>query len=89
MSHFLEILAHNNMAPNAQPHTDNSMYSDAMRTLSKHREQLLQTLNEEEKALFEKYRDAQEKVKRLATVNNWIHGYKLGLLITAEAFVTG
>ena len=33
--------------------------------------------------------DAQEEVNQLTVAHNWTDGYRLGLLLTAEAFVTG
>lgn len=55
--------------------------------LTRNEEYLLERLNEEEKILFEKYTDAQEELNRLTAVGNLIYGYKLGITMTAEAFV--
>ena len=44
-------------------------------------------LNEDEKTIFQKYIDAQEEINRLTAVGNLIYGYKLGLMMTAKAFV--
>jgi len=41
-----------------------------------------------EKEVFQKYIDAQGEVNELMAVRNMIYGYKLGLLMTAEAFLT-
>ena len=59
-----------------------------MRVLSGNEEKLLARLNEEEKVLFQEYVDAQGEVNQLTAVSNLIYGYKLGLIMTAEAFVT-
>ena len=88
MNSMLESFAYGNMSPNAQPFKDNANYGDAMRVFSSTQEKLLGRLNEEEKVIFEKYIDAQDEVKQLTAVYNWIGGYKLGLLVTAEVFVT-
>ena len=89
MTHIFEAFVYGNMAPIAQPCKDNPEYRDAMCTCSKNEEKLLEKLNDDEKAIFEKYIKAQGEVVQLTAVHNWAHGYKLGLLITAEAFVTG
>ena len=89
MNHMFEAFAYGNMAPNAQPDKGNPQYRDAMIACSKKEERLLETLNEDEKAIFHQYIDAHHKVNQLTALYNWVHGYKLGLLITAEAFVTG
>jgi len=88
MNHTLETFAYGNMAPNAQPFPENPEYRDAMRALSRTQEKLMEKLNDEEKVIFEKHIDAQDEVRQLTAVYNWIHGYKLGLLVTAEVFVT-
>lgn len=36
--------------------------------------------------IFEKYIDTQGEINRLTAVNNFIYGYRLGLIMTAEAF---
>ena len=37
--------------------------------------------------LFAKYVGAQSEIDRLAAVHSLVHGYKLGLIMTAEAFM--
>jgi hypothetical protein len=59
-----------------------------MRAVSTNEEKLLDKLNEDEKILFQKYVEAQGEVNQLTAVKNLIYGYKLGLIMTAEAFVT-
>ena len=66
----------------------NSQYGEAMRALSGNEEKLPAKLNEDEKILFQKYVDAQGEVNQLIAVGNLIYGFKLGLTMTAEAFVT-
>lgn len=58
-----------------------------MGLLTRNEQKILDRLGTEDKALFEKYVDAQGEVNRLTATNNFIYGYKLGLIMTAEAFV--
>jgi len=44
--------------------------------------------NDEDRIIFQKYVDAQSEINQLTAAKNLIYGYKLGLLMTAEAFVT-
>ena len=88
MNSLLEAFAYGNMSPNAQPWQQNPRYSDAIRTLSRNEEKLLEKLNEDEKVIFKTYIDAQDTVKQLTALHNWVDGYKLGLLLTATLFVT-
>ena len=50
-------------------------------------EKLLDRLGAEDRDLFEKYVDAQGEANQLTAVKNLIYGYRLGLTMTAEAFV--
>jgi hypothetical protein len=52
------------------------------------KEKLLERLNEDDKILFQKYVNAQGEDNQLTATSNLIYGFKLGLTMTAEAFVT-
>ncbi len=88
MRSILEEFAYGNISPEVQFFKRNSRYGEAMRALSSNEEKLLARLGEDEKILFQKYVDAQGEVNQLTAVGNLIYGYKLGLIMTAEAFVT-
>ena len=88
MRSILEEFAYGNISPEVRFFKRNSQYGEAMRVLSGNEEKLLARLNEEEKVLFQEYVDAQGEVNQLTAVSNLIYGYKLGLIMTAEAFVT-
>lgn len=87
MMSILEEFAYGNISPQDRFFKHDSEYAQAMRALCANEEKLLLGLNGEEKLLFEKYVDAQAEVNRLIAVGNLIYGYKLGLTMTAEAFV--
>ena len=89
MKSILEEFAYGNISPEARFFKRNSPYGEAMRAVSGNEEKLLARLNEEDKLLFQKYVDAQGEVNRLTAASNLIYGFKLGLLMTAEAFITG
>lgn len=88
MQSILEEFAYGNVSPEIRFFKRDSKYGEAMRALSGNEEQLLSKLNGEEKDLFQKFVDAQSEVNQLTAVENLIYGYKLGLLMTAEAFLT-
>lgn len=52
-------------------------------------EQLLAKLNEEEKELLEKYTDAMADKSHFYSVERFIDGYRLGVLMTMEVFAGG
>ena len=88
MYSILEEFAYGNVSPEARYFKHDSAYGQAIKAASNNEEKLLGKLAEEEKALFQKYVDAQGEVNQLTAVQNLVYGYKLGLLMTAEAFVT-
>lgn len=50
-------------------------------------QKLLDRLGADDKDLLKKYVDAQGKANQLTAVKNLVYGYKLGLIMTAEAFM--
>lgn len=88
MSSILEEFAYGNISPEVQFFKRNSQYDEAMCAIASNEEKLLARLNEDEKILFQKYVDAQGEVNQLTATSNLIYGFKLGLTMTAEAFVT-
>jgi hypothetical protein len=89
MQSILEEFFYGNITPANQTFKHNSEYERAVKALTNKGEKLLEKLNAEERTLFEKYLDTQGEVDILTAVQNFIHGYKLGVLMTSEAFVTG
>ncbi|MCL2674164.1 MAG: hypothetical protein FWE92_02405 [Defluviitaleaceae bacterium] len=89
MCSILEEFAYGNIPPKRQSFTPDSMYGQAVRSVSANEEKLLNKSGREEKITFQKYVDAQRDLNELTAVRNLACGYKLGLLMTAEAFITG
>ena len=88
MRSILEEFAYGNISPEVQYFKRNSEYGQAVRAAARNEEKLLGKLDEEEKELFLKYVDAQGEVNQQTAVKNLVYGYKLGMLMTAEAFFT-
>ena len=89
MRSILEEFFYGNISPEVQFVEKDSEYGEVMRAICRNEEKLLERLNEEEKALLEAYIDAQMEFNRLTAIRGQLYGYKLGVLMTAEAFVTG
>ena len=87
MTSILEEFAYGNLSPEVGDFQCSSKYGEALRLLSLNEKNLMGRLNDEEKLLFEKYVDAQGELDRLTAVGNFVYGYKMGLTMTAEAFV--
>lgn len=88
MSSILEAFACGNISPQTQFFKGDSQYAKTIRTLSCIEETLMERLNEDDKILIQSYIDAQSELNRITAVDNLMYGYKLGLMMTAEAFVT-
>jgi len=92
MRSILEEFAYGNVSLEAKICTGDSEYieyKEAVRMLDQNEEKLLEKLSGEEKDIFQKYIEAQGDVNYLTAMKNLIHGYKLGVVMTAEAFVKG
>ena len=89
MQSILEEFAYGNVSlpPCSLPQTP--AYKEAARLAAVNEENLLARLNEEEKDIFEKFLDAQGEAHHFTEIEHLIRGYKLGVLMTAEVFVTG
>ncbi|MDR2933130.1 MAG: hypothetical protein LBV27_08495 [Oscillospiraceae bacterium] len=86
MASILEEFAYGNVSPNEQTFKRDSEYGRAMELVVRNEQKLLDRLEGDDKDLFRKFVDAQGEADRLAAVKNFIYGYKLGLIMTAEAF---
>jgi len=89
MKSILEEFFYGNISPEVQFIEKGSRYEEVMRVICHNEDQLLERLNEEEKEILEKYIEAQMELNSLTAVKGQMYGYRLGLLMTAEAFLTG
>jgi hypothetical protein len=88
MRSILEEFAYGNVSPEPRFFKHGSRYDDEMRALVSNEDKLNARLVGEDKEAFEKFAEAQLEINRLTAMENFIYGFKLGLLMTAEAFVT-
>jgi len=87
MPRILEDFARGDMAINLPP-APNSERADAMRIANNLENKLLARLSGENKAIFEKFVKTNLEIIELTAIENRIHGYGLGVMMTAEVFVT-
>ncbi|MDR0286958.1 MAG: hypothetical protein LBI03_04515 [Clostridiales bacterium] len=86
MRSILEQFAYGNISPEPQVFRHESEYKKEMGAIAE--EKLNALLEGKEKEAFQKFVEAQLEVNRLTAMENLIYGFKLGLLMTAEAFIT-
>jgi len=89
MQSILQEFFYGNISPEVQFIKKGSEYDKVMHVICCNEEKLLARLNKEEKEILQEYIDAQMELNSLTAVKSQIYGYKLGLLMTAEVFVTG
>lgn len=87
MPSILEEFAYGNVSPETQTFPKDSSYGRALELVAQIERELLDRLGAQEKELFIKYIAAQGEVNQLGAVRNCVYGYKLGMVMTAEAFV--
>lgn len=87
MRSILEEFAYGKLMPEARFFNRDLEFGKVMEYVSRNEEKLLAKLNGDNNALFQKHIDSQGEVNRLTAVKNLVYGYKLGFLMTAEAFL--
>jgi len=88
MPSILEEFAYGKLYPELQTYHKKSELEQALALVVKLEEKLSAKLNAEEKETLEKLLVAQSEVNHFTAMKNLLYGYKLGVTMTAEAFVT-
>lgn len=86
MSKILEALADDNLCINPTTYKGPPEYRKAVNVMYHTAEELDKKLNDEEKKIFEKFRDAQSDESHICEVDRFIRGYRLGVLMMFEVF---
>lgn len=86
MGRILEALADDNLSINPTTYKGTPEYRKAIKAMYKTTEELEKKLNEEEKKIFEQFRDAQLNESSIYGVDRFIRGYRLGVLMMFEVF---
>ena len=89
MQRILEAFATENLSVEPVTLEGGTEYQRARNLYADLGEQLLAKLNKEEKELLEKYTDAMAEESHLYSVERFIDGYRLGVLMTMEVFTGG
>ena len=88
MKSILEEFVCGNISPEFQTFERDSLYGQALAAVVHNQEDLLAKLNDEQKVMFQKLSDSLDELNNITHVKNVVQGYKLGVLMTAEAFIT-
>ena len=83
---ILEELYYGNIRPDVTFYDKDSQFVELARLREKNREKLLESLNESEKEIFEKFNAAQAEIDGITHYEKFTYGFKLGTLLMAEIF---
>lgn len=86
MGKILEALADDNLCINPATYKGPPEYRKAVNVLYHTAEELDKKLNDEEKKILEKFRDAESDVSHICEVERFSRGYRLGVLMMFEVF---
>ncbi|MFV0518856.1 MAG: DUF6809 family protein [Lachnospirales bacterium] len=86
MVKILEELAKGNINPQSRFFDKNSEYAKAVEEFCNSEDEFTSKLSEDEKELFNKLITKQSKVDNISMIDNFVYGYKLGVLMMIEVF---
>ncbi len=81
---ILEELYYGNIRPTVNCGKDSPL-AELDCLCEKNKENLLKTLNDSEKEIFEKFTGLQDEMDGIAHYQKFTYGFKLGVLLVAEA----
>lgn len=84
MASVLEELYNGNIRPDVKRYGEFSPFADAVQLKSRNLDELMATLNEPEKKLFEKYCDAQSEIEAITRYDTFTYALKFGVLFMVE-----
>ena len=85
----LEDLYYGNIVPADKGIKKGSEYSKLLNLAARNEEKLSATLTEEQKSLFEKYKDCTMDMCGIAEKDAFVEGVKLGVKIVVETYTDG
>jgi len=88
MPSILKEFFYGNISPNEQNYRGDAEFGRVVALVNSLEDKLLEKLNAEETETLKKLLDAQSEVNRFIVMKDFLYGYKLGVTMTAEAFVT-
>lgn len=84
---ILEEFAYGNLTRDAQYFRKDAAYNQAVDYVACNEQKLRERLSADDTALLQIYADMQDELRRLTATQNFVYGFRLGLLLTAESFL--
>ena len=89
MESIIEELYYGNITPSERSYRRTGEYAHILQLVTRNEEKLTETLTEAQKESFEKFKDSTSEISSMKEVTAFTLGFKLGLRLTAEAFIGG
>ena len=89
MSETIEELYYGNITLSERSFRRTGKYAHILQLATRNEEKLSETLTEAQKETFGKFKDSRSELSSMTEVTAFTIGFKLGLRLTAEAFVDG
>lgn len=89
MESIIEELYYGNITPSERSYRRTGEYAHILQLVTRNEEKLTETLTEAQKETFEKFKDSTSDISSMTEVTAFTLGFKLGLRLTAEAFIGG
>ena len=89
MESIIAELFYGNITPSERSYRKAGEYAHILQLVTRNEENLTETLTEAQKETFEKFKDGTSELSSMTEVTAFTLGFKLGLRLTAEAFVDG
>lgn len=89
MESIIEEMYYGNITPAERNCRRTGEYAHILQLVTRNEEKLAETLTEVQKETFEKFKDGTSEISSMTEVTAFTLGFKLGLRLTAEAFIGG
>ena len=89
MRSITEELYYGNISPSDRDIIKGGTYSHILNLVTRNEDELMQTLTQAQQETFEKFKDGTSELSSMTEVTAFTIGFKLGLRLTAEAFIGG
>ena len=89
MQSIIAELFYGNITPSERSYRRTGEYAYILQLVARNGEKLTETLTKAQKETFEKFNDCTSENSSMTEVTAFTLGFKLGLRLTAEAFIGG
>ena len=88
MKSILEELWYGNICPEADSRTTTSEMKQLMKYMARHHDNLMETLTDEQRDIFERFDDCWGEYASLAEKSIFIYAFKLGMQLAIEVLIS-